>query len=381
MFEMMQSFGRWVRRSWFVAVFCLCVPALWSCSSVAVQGTPVKAMVMARDPKVFGEIPTKRKRAVLEEMTRVTENKVFKEVSGVPEYKIGPLDVLTIDSRVGEKLTTTDVPVNSRGTISYSFLDDVSVMNLTPSEVDALLTAKLSKYVRNPRIDVRVTKFESKTALISGEFVSLRSRDIAQARSGRFFLRGKTTLMDLISLAGGYTVNADVKRVRLVRKGRRYPINLYNIIERGDQTQNVIIDDGDLVDIPESPLGRRIYVLGAVANQGVYRLQDARDLLTALSLAGNFTKEAKEEQTLIIRGYDAPGAKPLVMMADLDALLNKADVSQNIPLQDGDLVYVPRMLIGDINRWIDNATPMLDLVRWPAETYRQYTLRPLIKNQ
>jgi polysaccharide export outer membrane protein len=187
--------------------------------------------------------------------------------------------------------------------------------------------------------------------------------------------------MDLIAMAGGYTIDADIKNVRLIRQGRRFPINLYNIIERGDQSQNVIIDAGDIVDIPESPLGQRVYVLGAVANQGVYRLQDARDLLTALSLAGNFTHEAKEENTLIVRGYDAPGAKPLVMMADLDALLNKADVSQNIPLQDGDLVYVPRMLIADINRWIENAAPMLDLVRWPAETYREYTQRPLIKNQ
>ncbi len=380
MLDTRQIFSRWIRWKWFIASLFLCIPFLQSCSSTAVQGTPVKAMVMARDPKVFGELPTQRKREVVAEMSRVSENKVFKEVSGVPEYRIGPLDVLTIDSRVGEKTTTTEVPVNSRGRISYSFLDDISVDDLTPSEVDALLTEKLSRYVRNPRIDVRVTKHQSKTALISGEFVSLRSRDIGQARSGRFYLNGKTTLMDLIAMAGGYTIDADIKRVRLIRQGRKFPINLYNIIERGDQSQNVIIDDGDIVDIPESPLGERVYVLGAVANQGVYQLRNARDLLTALSLAGNFTSEAKEEQTLIVRGYDAPGAKPLVMMADLDALLNKADVSQNIPLQDGDLVYVPRMLIGDINRWIENARPMLDLVRWPAETYTDYTGQRLIKN-
>ncbi len=381
MLRTMYFFRKWVCVKWALAALLLCIPSLQSCSSTAVQGTPVKAMVMARDPKVFGEAPTRRKREVVAEMAKVTENKVFKDVSGIPEYRIGPLDVLTIDSRVGEKITTAEVPVNSRGRISYSFLDDIFIEDLTPSEVDTLLTAKLSKYVRKPRIDVRVSKYQSKTALISGEFVSLRSRDIGQARSGRFFLRGKTSLMDLIAMAGGYTVDADIKRLRLIRQGRKFPINLYNIIERGDESQNVIIDAGDIVDIPESPLGERVYVLGAVANQGVYQLRNARDLLTALALAGNFTSEAKEEQTLIVRGYDSPGAKPLVMMADLDALLNKADVSQNIPLQDGDLVYVPRMLIGDINRWIENARPMLELVRWPAETYREYTLRPLIKNQ
>jgi hypothetical protein len=34
----------------------------------------------------------------------------------------------------------------------------------------------------------------------------------------------------------------------------------------------------------------------------------------------------------------------------------KADLSQNVRLKDGDLVYVPRMLIGDINDWIINIT-------------------------
>ena len=375
---MVSGFTAFRRMKWmFVALF-LCIPFLSSCSSTAVQGKPVKGMVMARDPKVFGETPTQRKREVVAEMSQVKENKVFREVSGVPEYRIGPKDVLIIDFRVGEKVTSTEVPVNSRGMISYSFLDDVQAAGLTPSELDALLTKKLSDYVRNPRIDVRVKEFNSKSALITGEFVILRSRDVGQALSGTIYLKGKTSLMDIIAQAGGYTVNADIKNVRLIRQGRKYPINLYNIIERGDQSQNVIIDAGDIIDIPESPIGERVYVLGAVQYQGVYQLRNAKDLLSAISLAGSFTKEAKEEQTLIIRGYDAPGAKPLVMMADLDALLKKADVAQNIPLQDGDLVYVPRMLIADINDWISQAGPMLQLIRWPGETYRIYRNESII---
>ena len=51
-------------------------------------------------------------------------------------------------------------------------------------------------------------------------------------------------------------------------------------------------------------------------------------------------------------------------MADCEALLERADLSQNIPLRDGDLVYVPRMVIGDINKWIRNLDPVLDWVFW-----------------
>jgi hypothetical protein len=72
-----------------------------------------------------------------------------------------------------------------------------------------------------------------------------------------------------------------------------------------------------------------------------------------------------------VRGYE-PGKPPLVMMADVKSLLRKADISQNVRLKDGDLVYVPRMLIGDINDWIINMTPLLNLILYPGEFEYNY---------
>ena len=55
------------------------------------------------------------------------------------------------------------------------------------------------------------------------------------------------------------------------------------------------------------------------------------------------------------------------MMADVKAILREGDLSQNIRLRDGDLVYVPPMLIGDVNRWISNMLPLLDILLWPGK--------------
>ncbi len=66
------------------------------------------------------------------------------------------------------------------------------------------------------------------------------------------------------------------------------------------------------------------------------------------------------------------GKPPLVMMADVKSLLRKADISQNVRLKDGDLVYVPRMLIADINDWIINMTPILNLVLYPYDVDARY---------
>lgn len=363
-------------RLLFLFLCLLSVFTIQSCySSTAVKGTPIKDLAPNKEEIAARKLFEQRQRKELAVMSRVKENKTFREIDGIPEYRIGPLDVLEISSHVGDKVTTTTVKVNSRGKVSFSFVDDLEVAGLTPSQFDDILTRKLSDYIKKPRIDILVKEFNSKTALLMGEVSSLRSDFLGKGASGKINLQGKTTLMDLIVLAGGYTVDADIKKVKLIRAGKTYVINLYDIIEKGDENLNVIINDGDAIDIPELPeFGERVYVMGEVTFQGVYPLEDAQDLLAAISLAGSFTGLAREESTLIVRAHE-PGQKPLVMMADVDALLRKADLGQNIRLEDGDLVYVPRMLIGDINDWIANTLPLLDLLLYPAKYEEGYTLR------
>ena len=357
-----------------LVVLCGMVFLLPSCSSsTAVMGTPVKELTLGEGKREVKKITSRENREELVRLSHVKKNKVFTEVDGISEYRIGPLDVLEINSYQGDKLSQTTLTVNNRGRISYSFLDDIEAAGLTPSELDGVITEGLSSYIRNPRIDVLVKEFNSKSAMLIGEFAALRATHLAvQAGSGRIPLKGKTTLLDLIAEARGYTVDADVKNTKLIRGGRTYLINLFDIIEKGDLDQNVIIDDGDTVEIPELPkFGERVYVLGEVVKQGIYPLKDAKDLLAAISLAGSFTRVAKEENTLVMRGY-GPENEPLVMMSDLDALLRKADLRQNVELQDGDLVYVPRMKIGDINDWVENIRPILNIMLWPAEFGRRY---------
>ena len=208
--------------------------------------------------------------------------------------------------------------------------------------------------------------------MVTGYLTSLQASNTSKSASGLIYLRGKTTLLDLIALAGGYTIDADIRKIKLVRDGDTYFINLYDILSRGDSGQNVIIDADDVVDVPELPLfGDRVYVMGAVAQQGIYPLKQVQDLLGAIALAGSFTNTAKEENTLIVRGYE-PGKEPLVMMADVNAILRKADISQNIPLQNGDLIYVPPRRIGDINRWISNVLPLLDIMLYPGDFAARY---------
>jgi protein involved in polysaccharide export with SLBB domain len=351
-------------RLYTLCILILCMGLSNSCTR-AIQGTPVtsiqnadsSAALPSRTPGIKGS---------LERLSRVTENSVFTEKRGYPEYKIGALDILEITSRIGSDCKTDTVMVRSDGTISYAFVDDLSVEGFTVSDLDAALTERLSVFIKSPRIDIVVKEFKSKSALVMGEVGAFRYAHY-EAASGRLYLNGRMTLLDLLVMAGGYTKDADIKGVKLIRGDKSYFINLYDLIYRGEVDQNVIIDDGDVIDVPELPeYGERVYVLGEVNRQGVYSLKDVPDLLAALSFAGSYTRTAAEENTLIIRGYQ-PGAKPLVLTADVSAILKKGDISQNVPLMDGDILYVPRRTIGDINEFIVNTVPLLDYLLYPGQ--------------
>ena len=101
----------------------LFIPSIMSCSkNTAIEGTPVKELIANntiphKERKIARRgVMTKGQTEEVRRMSEVTENRAFKEINGVPEYRIGPLDTLEIQSRVGEDVSTRTVTVTcSRG--------------------------------------------------------------------------------------------------------------------------------------------------------------------------------------------------------------------------------------------------------------------------
>jgi len=129
-----------------------------------------------------------------------TENEVFTTIDGVVEYRIGPRDVLEITYWEGNTPTKEEILVRPDGKISFSFVEDVPAKGLTASQLDDLLTKRLQRYVKKPRIDVVVTEFNSKTITLLG---AIAYRNVSGTGPGEYTLSGKTTLLELITRAGG----------------------------------------------------------------------------------------------------------------------------------------------------------------------------------
>ena len=342
------------------------------CCTVEAPGISVKKY---QEPAVVREAQERQQREMLDaiqKMSDVRENDVFKEINGIPEYKIGPGDILTINYWIpareeGFKQTVYTATVRPDGKISFIFGDNVQVSGYTAGETRDILTGLAGKYMRDPRIEVIVKEFRSKDVLLTGQINALQYQNNVTG-PGRYPLNGKTRVLDLIVRAGGVitgkeTGNADLRRVELLRQGKRYSLNLYNAMFRGDVSDNVVLDHGDMITIPELPTyAERVYVFGQVSSQGIFRLRDAQDLLTVIALSGGTTPVAVKADVKIIREYQERQGKPIILSANLDEILKQGDLSQNIPLKDGDVVYVPRSVIGDVNEFIEVLTPSLDFL-------------------
>jgi protein involved in polysaccharide export with SLBB domain len=351
--------------------------SMQSCT-VEAPGISVKTY---REPAIISEAADKQQKEMTEaiqQMSGIKENSVFTEKYGIPEYIVGPGDVITINywtpSRdEGFKQSIYTTAVRPDGRISFIFADDIKVSGYTAGEIKKILTGLAQKYMREPRIEVMVKEYKSKGALLFGQINVLQQ---GTSGPGRYPLLGKTKVLDLIVAAGGAisgqnTGNADLRQVELIRQGKRYSLNLYNAMFRGDVSDNVVLDNGDTVTVPEMPtFAERVYVFGQVNSQGILKLKDSQDLLTAIALSGGTTPVAVKADIKIIREYQERQGRPLILSANLDQILMQGDLAQNIRLKDGDVIYVPRSVIGDINEFITVLNPSLDFLYNRPSTFR-----------
>jgi len=160
-----------------------------------------------------------------------------------PGYLIGPEDVLSIVFW-RDKDMTTDVAVRPDGKISLSLINEVAAAGLTPDQLRERLTEESKKYMEDANITVVVKQINSRKVYISGQV----------AKQGTFPLIAPTTVMQLISLAGGLAEFADSKNIVVIRteNGRQvaHKVNYKDVMAGKKLAQNIELRPGDTVLVP-----------------------------------------------------------------------------------------------------------------------------------
>jgi len=289
----------------------------------------------------------------------------YTERGGFPEYIIGAGDKLGLTMR-DVQVTKEEVVVRPDGNISFSMLENVRALGRTPTELDADLTEKLARFLRSPKVDVEVLVYESKIVSVLGAIEQLE-RAAVKSGQGRYPLRGKTTVLDLILEAGGSTPDAQIDNVQLIRGDGTHKLDLRSVLTSGDQTDNAILQGGDILIVPGSSLrSKKVIVLGEVVRPNVYMFADDARLVEALSQAGGFADAGLRNDVRLIRVVEGYAQ---MYSINFERLANHGDFRQNVALENDDIIFVPRSFIGDVNDVIGKIEPLLNILLLPA-TYR-----------
>lgn len=255
------------------------------------------------------------------------------------EYMIGEGDILQI-SVWGEKELSQSVKVRPDGKITLPAVGEIIAANLSPIELQRVITAKLKKIVKTPVVTVTVEEVTNNKAYVFGGGV----------KSGVYILTQRTTLLQLLCLigqeqaaaagaaAGAATTsarNADLKNAYVLRNGEKIKQNFTNLFVNGDISEDIIIEPNDAIFIP-AHTDKNVYVMGAVMTPKAIEYREGLTAMEAILEAGGFTKFASKNDTIILRKN---GAGEMSIPVKIKKLMN-GDLSQNVQLLPGDYVVV-----------------------------------------
>ncbi|WP_061167069.1 polysaccharide biosynthesis/export family protein [Caballeronia hypogeia] len=251
--------------------------------------------------------------------------------------------------------------VAPNGTIYFPFIGKVRVAGKTTGEVRDEMAAALAPYIKNPQLDVRVLAYRSQKIAMTGEVKlpgPLAMSDVP------------LTLVDAIVRSGGTTPEADLQRVRLTRNGKLYVLDANAVLDRGDDTQNVMLQAGDIINIPDR-YDSRIFVMGEVkVPMPVNMVRGRASIADALTLAGGvLDTDANVRQIYVVRGARSNPARPDIYRLDMsqpDSLL----LSTQFQLHPQDVVYVGTAGAVQFNRLVNQVLPTLQTLFYMKQLTR-----------
>ena len=276
------------------------------------------------------------------------------------EYRLGINDVVGI-SVYGYPDMTRAVSVKKDGKIYLPLVGGIPVEGLTVEEARDRVSQELGRYLRRPQVELEIKEYASRLVLVLG----------AVAKAGVIPLVRDTTLLDAVTLAGGVH-SGSLAEVFLLRKGKISVYDLLAIFERGDMSQNIILQNRDVVYVPLLE-DRKVFVLGRVERPGIVPMASSRlGLVEVIAAAGGFKVGAVSDDVRVIRGGLT---SPTMFSFDMDRILKgKGLDGQGFTLASGDIVYVPDSILTSWNKIIEQIKPTIDLLALPVNTISSYLI-------
>jgi polysaccharide export outer membrane protein len=128
--------------------------------------------------------------------------------------------------------------------ITLPLVNDLNVVGQTPKELQTLLTEKLKPFVNEPQVTVIVHAIHSRKVYLMGQV----------PRPGAYALSDRTTIVQLLAMAGGMSTFAKSSSIYVLRRQNgheiRIPFNYKRAIKGMPERDEVVLMPGDMVVVP-----------------------------------------------------------------------------------------------------------------------------------
>ena len=274
------------------------------------------------------------------EVFRSTSSRFEPNLSGPVDanYRLGPGDQLVL-ILTGDVEAAHTLSVTREGFVVVPQVGQLDVANLTLGQLEDLLYARLGRVYsgvrRGPgattRFSVSVARLRSNQVFVMGEVERPGSHNVSSAG----------TAMTAVYAAGGPTANGSMRNVQVKRAGQVVGVlDLYDYLVRGDASNDVRLQTGDIVFVPAR--GMRVRIIGEVIRPATYELKPNETLADLIRTAGGFTPIASRRKVHIERILPPtqryPGGERVTVDLEGPALLDGAP--PEYPLLPGDIVHV-----------------------------------------
>ena len=246
------------------------------------------------------------------------------------------------------------------GSIDFAFAGRVVIAELTSDEASRKLESVLEdKYFKEAHVTISIANFVEGDVLVSG----------AVRTSGSLPFRGDSilTLMEAISRSGGLAENAAGDRVRILRwlpggsmERQSIEVNVRSMLDTMDFSKDQYLRPRDIIVVPfrgEEEGRNEFLALGEVKAPGFHPYTEDLDVIKAVTRMGGLGEFADWSGARILR--PRPSGEYAVVPIDLGRLFSAADMTMNLPLQKGDIFFVPSVrnlvraqvyLLGEVNK-------------------------------
>ncbi len=162
----------------------------------------------------------------------------------LPAYHIMPGDALDISVWGEDSLQLKGLRVLPDGSISYPLAGRLDVAGLTSTDVEHRLTDKLKTYLKEPKVTVIVTGIDGNVVYVTGKV----------NKTGPVALTGPMTVLQVLSVAGGFDKFADTGNIKVLRNTAHgqtvYPVNYDALVKGHDLDSNLTMQAGDTILVP-----------------------------------------------------------------------------------------------------------------------------------